>query len=113
MEQLAVSCFSPREYAAFHTLAAGQKQEAFFSGWTRKEAYLKAVGDGMSQPLDQFDVSLVPGEAARLLQVAGNRWEHHRWSLQTLVPAAGYIGALAVEGHGWRLSRCEWPGASA
>lgn len=82
-----------------------QQPEAFFACWTRKEAYIKAKGQGLAIRLDQFDVSLVPGEPAALLRSAEDSREALRWSLHTLSPADGYEGALAVEGHDCEL-RC-------
>ena len=81
--------------------------------WTRKEAYIKARGEGLSLPLDQFDVSLAPGAPARLLAVASDEREHTRWALQSLDPGPGYVAALAIAGQGW-VARCwRWPSASA
>jgi 4'-phosphopantetheinyl transferase len=102
-EEIATRFFSAHESAAWRALPPNWKQEAFYLCWTRKEAYIKAIGDGLARPLDQFDVSLVPAEPAQLLRVEGNPKEANRWSLQTLEPAPGYVAALAVEGHGWRL----------
>lgn len=107
IEQIAERFFSAKENAVFCALPPSQKLEAFFNCWTRKEAYLKATGDGLARPLDQFAVSLAPGKAARLLHVEGDVQETTRWSLQRLTPAPGYVVALAVEGHGWRLA-CWW-----
>ena len=84
------------------------RREAFFTCWTSKEAYIKARGEGLSLPLDRFDVSLVPGEPAALLRTLGDPHEACRWSLQALAPGVGYAAALAVEGHGWRLSCWQW-----
>jgi 4'-phosphopantetheinyl transferase len=70
---------------------------AFFACWTRKEAYLKALGDGLAVPLDQFSVSVAPGEPARLLGVAGKPGEAARWSMLELRPSPGYVAALVVE----------------
>ena len=61
-EQLANYSFSSRERAVFYALPTAQKQQAFFNCWTRKEAYIKAKGKGLSLPLEQFDVSLSPAE---------------------------------------------------
>jgi 4'-phosphopantetheinyl transferase len=108
LEQMAERFFSSREVAVLRALPPDQKQEAFFNCWTRKEAYIKAIGDGLSRPLDQFDVSLAPGEPARLLNVAGDSQEASRWSIRALMPASGYVAALAVAGHGWRLQCWQW-----
>lgn len=102
-EQIAANFFSAQENTALHHLPLNQKQVAFFSCWTRKEAYIKAVGDGLALPLDQFDVSLAPGEAARLISIKGDRTAATQWSLQELKPASNYIAAVAVAGHNWNL----------
>jgi 4'-phosphopantetheinyl transferase len=107
-EQIAARFFSPRENAVFRALPSSKRQEAFFNCWTRKEAYIKAVGDGLARPLDRFEVSLRPGEPARLLSVEGDAQEASRWVLQDLTPAPGYVAAIAVEGHGWRLRCSHW-----
>ena len=109
MEQIAARFFSKRENDVLKSLPEDQRQEAFFNCWTRKEAYIKAIGDGLTYPLDQFDVSLTPGEPARLLNVEGNAAEVSRWKLQALTPEPDYKGTLAVEGHGWRLQSWQWP----
>jgi 4'-phosphopantetheinyl transferase len=111
--QIAARFFSAREHAVFCALPKGQKLEAFYSCWTRKEAYLKATGEGLARPLDQFDVSLVPGDPAGLLRVQGDSQEIARWSLQALAPGTGYVAAIAVEGHGWCLACWQWPGKQA
>lgn len=101
-EKLAKRFFSPHEYAVISTLLPEQKQEAFFNAWTRKEAYLKATGDGLAG-LEQVEVSLIPGEPAALLSIQGDRQATSGWSLYQLTPAPGYVAALAVEGHDWHL----------
>jgi 4'-phosphopantetheinyl transferase len=109
VEQLAERFFSRREIATLRTLPPEVQRQAFFLCWTRKEAYLKARGEGLSLPLDQFDVSLIPGEPAALLSTQRDPYEVSRWSLQELTPAPGYAAALAVEGHGWGLACWQWP----
>jgi 4'-phosphopantetheinyl transferase len=99
---LARHIFSQKEQRIFFALPPDQQIEAFFNGWTRKEAYVKARGLGFALPLDGFDVSLHPGEAA-LLQTRDDPDEAARWSLRALEAGAGYKAALAVEGIGWRL----------
>jgi 4'-phosphopantetheinyl transferase len=108
VQQIAERFFSHREIATLHALPTDLREAAFFRCWTRKEAYIKAKGEGLSLPLDEFDVSLTPGEPAALLRTQRDPDEAHRWSLQELTPAPGYVAALAVEGHGWRLACWDW-----
>ena len=104
-EAIAERFFSARDYATFIALQPYERPEGFFNCWTRKEAYIKALGEGLSHPLDTFDVTLTPGDPARILAVRGDPQERERWSMVSLTPLAGYIGALVVEGQGWEL-RC-------
>lgn len=108
MEQIAAGNFSAVENRLFQALPDHQKHEAFFNCWTRKEAYIKAIGEGLTHPLDQFEVSLTPDELPRLINVTGHPDEAAYWSLQTFSPAPGYIAALAVKGHDWRLIQRQW-----
>jgi 4'-phosphopantetheinyl transferase len=107
-EQIAERFFSPREIIKLRSLPTDRQTEAFFHCWTRKEAYIKARGEGLSLPLDQFDVSLVPGEPAALLSTQADPHEASRWGLQELVLGPGYVAALAVEGHDWQLQCWRW-----
>jgi 4'-phosphopantetheinyl transferase len=100
--------FSPREISAFRVLPPALQREAFFRAWTRKEAYIKARGEGLSRPLDQFGVSLAPGEPAALLEADDDPGEATRWSLRDLSVGSGYLAALAVEGHDWQLQCWQW-----
>jgi 4'-phosphopantetheinyl transferase len=78
------------------------RREAFFRCWTRKEAYIKALGLGMQVPLDRFAVTFEL-ESAALLHTAHDPTQYGRWTLRGLSPAAGFAAALAVEGQNWRL----------
>jgi 4'-phosphopantetheinyl transferase len=111
-EQMAGRFFSQREIATLRALPVGLRKHAFFLCWTRKEADIKARGEGLSMPLNQFDVSVVPGEPAALLGTRPDSHEALRWSLKELSVAPGYTSALAVEGHNWSLSCWQWPGLS-
>ncbi len=102
-EKIAERFFSTREITTLRALPTDMQQEAFFTCWTRKEAYIKARGQGLTLPLDHFDVSLTPGQPAALLSVNGNPQEAFRWSLREINPGHGYIAAIAAEGHGWQL----------
>ncbi len=94
-EEIIARFFSSYENSVFRGLPEDQKQEAFFRCWTLKEAYIKAIGDGLAHPLDQFSVSYAPGEPARLLDSA-----EARWLLKDFIPASGYIAAIALEKNG-------------
>ncbi len=107
-EEIAERFFSPKENAVLRTLPQNMKHKAFFTCWTRKEAYIKATGKGLTLPLDQFDVSLIPGEQAMLLSIAGDHQAACHWSLQELIPDPDYVAALAVEGTGWQLKCWQW-----
>jgi 4'-phosphopantetheinyl transferase len=84
------------------------KIKAFFTCWTRKEAFVKATGRGLSLPLNEFDVSFIPGEPAVLLHVGWDTKESYRWSLQELSLGPSYVAALAVEGNSWQLKSWWW-----
>lgn len=102
-QQIAERFFSPLEAMTLRTLPAEMITVAFFNCWTRKEAYVKARGEGLSLPLNEFDVSLIPGDQPTLLSTRDDPEEASRWALQELNPAPGYVGALAAEGHDWQL----------
>ena len=95
---LASAYFSAHEFRSLRELPVDLRHEAFFTCWTRKEAYIKARGEGLSYPLDQFDVSLQPGDPVAILQNYSDPSETLRWVLYHLAPGFGYIGAVAVEG---------------
>ena len=90
--------FSPAEVAALRALPEAERLAGFHLCWTRKEAWLKARGFGISVPLDSFEVSLAPGEPARLLATRPDPAEAARWTLLDLDHGPGFAGALCVEG---------------
>jgi len=100
--------FSAPENEVFDAIPAEGRDLAFFTCWTRKEAFIKAVGEGLSMPLDRFDVTLAPGEPARLLRTRGDPAEANRWTLRELDAGPEWVAALAVEGGGWTLRLFDW-----
>jgi len=100
--------FSKEEHRAFHELPACDREEAFFNCWTRKEAIVKAIGEGLSMPLDCFDVTLAPGVPARLLAMRGGDSDDRRWTLRELPLQLGLAGAVAAEGEDWRMTCWRW-----
>lgn len=107
--KLAGHFFSPLEVRTLLSLPAESQREAFFNCWTRKEAYIKARGEGLSRPLAGFDVSLAPGERAALLR-SDDEDGAVRWTLRELSVPPDYAAALAVEGDGWNLRCWQWVG---
>jgi 4'-phosphopantetheinyl transferase len=95
--------FSEQEQQQLAALAPAEQCAGFYRCWTRKEAYIKAMGDGLSLPLRQFDVSLTPGEESALLATRPDAGEAGKWSLRDVPAPMGYAAALCVQGHGWML----------
>jgi 4'-phosphopantetheinyl transferase len=106
--QVANHSFSKAEQVALQALPENQKVEGFYTCWTCKEAYLKALGDGLARPLDKFDVSITPGEPARLLQVEADPLEVTRWWMEAFSPAGSYTAALAAEAPARTVTGWEW-----
>lgn len=97
-EEIAERFFSAREVACFRSMPEDLRASSFFDCWTRKEAYIKARGEGLSMPLDKFDVAFAPGEAPALLDTRIDPREVERWSLYAIEIDAGYRAAVVVEG---------------
>ena len=97
-EAVARRYFAPAEVEEFLACNSNERMAAFFNGWTRKEAFIKAIGDGLTCPLDSFRVSLRPGKPARLLEIYTDPDSVANWQLADLAPGPGYAGALMVEG---------------
>lgn len=98
-EEIAERFFSPKENNELLKIEAGiPRKRAFFTCWTRKEAYIKARGEGLSIPLDEFDVSVSPHEPAKLIANRRDPKEVTRWTLMNIDSSPGYVSALAAEG---------------
>jgi len=106
-EDIAKRYFSPKEIDCLNRLPGERKTEAFFLCWTRKEAYIKAKGDGLHIPLDRFDVSLSPDEPAQLSSADESRWRIEAF-VSSIVPEERYAGAVVAEGKDWRALYFEW-----
>jgi 4'-phosphopantetheinyl transferase len=101
--EIAERYFSPQEVIELRAVPVSRQAEAFFLGWTRKEAYVKAKGEGLHIPLESFSVSLTPEQPERLECPDGERWSVHN-----LCPAPLYVGAVIAEGQDWRLGQWTW-----
>ena len=95
LDALAERFFAAGERATLRSLPDDQRPDAFFRCWTRKEAYLKGRGEGLSLPLDSFEVSLAPGDP-RLLRVDDRPADVDDWLLQDVSVPAGYAATLAL-----------------
>lgn len=105
--------FSPREVSAWNALDLSARRDAFFRCWTRKEAYIKAVGRGLAIPLSSFDVSLGPGEPPALLDARDPSGRNRHWTFSEVNPGRpGYAAALAVEGPAPAVICQQWSAAS-
>lgn len=107
-DQIAQQYFSPRENAALRVLPARLRLRAFFDYWTCKEAYAKARGDGLSLPLEAFDIVLGLDPSAARLRILDDPRESAHWSLQRLKADGDYSAAIAVEGQGRNLTCFRW-----
>lgn len=102
-EAIAGRFFSRQEQGQLAALPSAERYKGFFRCWTRKEAYIKAEGSGLSLPLHQFDVCLGPGAGSLLLATRPDSGEAARWKLCEVPAGDGYVAALCVQGDGWRL----------
>jgi 4'-phosphopantetheinyl transferase len=96
-DDIARRFFCAEETTELMTLPAGERDQGFFLCWTRKEAYIKATGEGLSAPLDAFRVTLRPGESARMIHLERDPIAAQAWSLHDLTPDPRYAAALAYQ----------------
>jgi 4'-phosphopantetheinyl transferase len=103
VEGIAHRFFSEHERQELMAFALEERHAAFFRCWTRKEAYVKATGSGLSLPLSQFDVSMAAGNINALIATRPDATEAERWCMREVRGGDGYAAALCVLGRGWRL----------
>jgi len=103
-ERIAERFFSSTEVDALQSLPEALRPRAFLTCWTRKEAFIKARGDGLSLALDSFDVTLSPDRPAALLRTHWSDEEPGEWRMEDLSDLkAGYIAAVALRSRVWRV----------
>ena len=107
-EAIARRFFSPNEVAELIALPPIQREIAFYNCWTRKEAYIKAQGVGLSLSLDSFDVSLSPNQPALLRDTRPNSQEALGWALISLEVGSGYAAAVAIRERELKLRLWDW-----
>lgn len=96
-DAIAARFFSPRENRAYLALDSCSRPLGFFNCWTRKEAFIKALGDGLYYPLARFDVTLAPDEPVRIIGVGDTPGNKCGWHLESLQPGPGLVAAVVVE----------------
>jgi 4'-phosphopantetheinyl transferase len=106
--EIAEHFFAKDEVAALRSLPVDQRVKGFFNCWSRKESYIKALGMGVSFPLDRFTVSLAPGDAPALLKVEDDAREPDRWMMYELLPGDGYAAAVILEKPQVILKQWHW-----
>jgi 4'-phosphopantetheinyl transferase len=97
VKKIAERFFSDHERRSLRDITGDELHEAFFRCWTRKEAYIKAVGEGLSMPLHQFDVSIEPAPSEALIATRPDANAVRRWTIRNVTVASGYAAALAIE----------------
>lgn len=113
-DELIERFFSPSEYEAFLSYSSEEEQRfAFYRGWTRKEAYLKAIGLGLSFPLNEFVVSLAPNEMHALLSVKDDRSVRSKWTVFSFDVDDDYLASVATEAviDNWQTSKWSFDAA--
>jgi 4'-phosphopantetheinyl transferase len=109
LEGVTTSSFSAREQEVLRAVPESQRLLAFFTGWTRKEAFLKALGEGLTRPPNQVEVYLDSSNSREVRIVEGPAASGRLWKVDTVVPSPGYVGAVAAEGGEWRVKWLDWP----
>lgn len=107
LEAIARQTFSDREAAAVLRASGQQRRVRFFQCWTRKEAFVKALGGGLSIPLRAFDVSLEP--QPRLLSVPGHQMEPQHWTMRQVIPRDDHVATVACRARAVILRCFVWP----
>jgi len=103
-EDIVTRFFTPREKELYRALDPRQRPAGFFNWWTRKEAFVKALGGGLAHSLADFDVTLAPSEPAQILRVGDASGEQCGWMLRDFSPAPGFVGAVVVQAHASAVS---------
>jgi 4'-phosphopantetheinyl transferase len=106
--EIAARVLSKGEQATFEKALPGARDRMFFEFWTRKEAFIKATGDGLSFPVHRIEVALPAGQSSRLLSLSDAGRGKARWTLHALVTDPAYAAALVVEGEACEIRLRQW-----
>lgn len=108
IDAIAQRYYSPREYEILNKLSGTEKTDAFFNAWARKEAFLKALGQGISYSLDKVEVTLTADELARFVAIHDTAQDVSQWYLHALNPSPDFAAALAIKGHVDKVETWRW-----
>jgi 4'-phosphopantetheinyl transferase len=109
MKVIAPNFFSKNEVTALFKLPSKERPLAFFNCWTRKEAFIKAKGGGLSIPLDQFEVTLLPEDTPKILTIDWAPEEVINWSIFSFEVGENFVGALMTDGNASQVSYYNFP----
>jgi 4'-phosphopantetheinyl transferase len=112
MHEVSDTVLSSPERVALEGLDPGERRDWFVRLWTRKEAYIKADGQGMSLRLDHIDVTTLPGWVRLQGQSPEDWFLAPQWAVRAIPVGSGYSAALAAEGFDWRFSCVDWPSSA-
>ena len=93
--ELAKRFFTHRECQLIANLSGKEQQKAFFQLWTAKEAYLKAIGTGLSDSLTDIELTF-DGRNPKLHAIKGDVSDAGKWSMYHFAPAANYVSTIIV-----------------
>lgn len=110
MEEIVEQLYSRRYRDLLSTVSPNEKQEIFFHWWTRKEAFAKGTGSGLTHPVDTFDALPVEGKSAGSVWIMEAGQQGQQWSMWDVSPADGFAGTVLVEGEGLDVQYWQWPG---
>jgi 4'-phosphopantetheinyl transferase len=110
IEEIARRFFRPREIKTFMGLPPDSRMQALYACWTRKEAFLKATGEGIAESLAKVEVTMAPEDKPAVVFVSGDRRAHKQWQLHQFFPASGYVGCVAYRNaalalNQWRVGK--------
>lgn len=108
IDEIAQRFFSEGEYQLLKSLEGDNKRKAFFNGWARKEAFLKALGQGLSYSLAKVEFTLLPEQPAKFLAIHDNEQDINDWSVHELNPVQDYAAALVVKGKLQSIKTWQW-----
>jgi 4'-phosphopantetheinyl transferase len=109
-DELVNRFFSRRENLEYQHLEPALKPQAFFNLWTRKEAFLKATGEGIGERLNQVEVTFLPGEPAGILGLPADLQADGQWLIEEITPVPGFCGAVVTRPPVTHIKTLHWPG---